>query len=147
MADPRVPGRFTVAVVATVFFGLAAAAAMSLALMLPDFLHARITGLLIGFALAYVSPRAFPFWREHLSVKERKSLIGGAGVGALLGFSLATLASFVMLSPNLSAPIQSPGAMTFIASSVLVAGVAGAYWAASELLVFSRHSFRNESIW
>ena len=146
MVDPRVPGRLKVAVAATAFSVLAVAAAGSFAMMLPDAIHTRLAGLIIGFAFAHISPRAFPFWRTRFTVKERKTVLGGALGGGLLGFFVSGLASLIMLSPNLPGPMHSPPLMAFVAVSVLACSVAGAYWVTSEAPLSPGHSFRNESI-
>ena len=128
-SPPRIVVAIVVAGFVASYCGIALWLSQQLLLIEPfrTLLPPIVTGGVVGIALGKLAPHAFPFWRDRLSIAERKRLMSGAIIGPVIGFPLAVLASFMMLDPNLGAPIHSPRLMAFIYLVVAASALIGGY--------------------
>jgi hypothetical protein len=92
---------------------------------LPWWLARSVAGLIATLA-ARVAPEVFP-WKAALTYRDRQEVLGGAGAGGAVAFAAAVAASFLVLDPNLSAPIHSHGAMICISIFVEFGAFGSAY--------------------
>lgn len=104
--------------------------------LLPDFVQVVLWA---GIALAGVNAgtRAFPFWRSSLGVVDRRRLVGAGMVGAILGCALGTVPAFLVLPPQLTAPVHSPRAMVVLFACGFFVSVAAAYREARTMALFA----------
>lgn len=78
-----------------------------------------LASVLLGRGRMYLGPPAFPFWRATLALNDRRTLVGAAMVGALLGLMVGVLGSLVLLDPTLSSPSKSTNATAGIILSII----------------------------
>lgn len=80
---------------------------------------------------------AFPFWRASLGLPDRRHLVGAAMIGGILGCALGTVPAFLVLPPDVTAPVHSPRAMVVLFGCGFLVSVAAAYRETGRLAPFA----------
>jgi hypothetical protein len=141
----RTPHRLTVALATTLWAAACGVAfwlpvqtwLLPFAERLPD--NRYVQGVLTAafgvgaFAFFNWAAKAFPFWRALLTAQDRGHLWIGCVLGVFAGLTFGAIAAFVVLEPDLTAPVKSPRAMAVMWSVVVLCTFAGSFVAALSL--------------
>jgi hypothetical protein len=80
---------------------------------------------------------AFPFWRASLGLADRRRLVFAGMIGGVLGCVLGMVPAFLVLPPDLTAPVHSPRAMAVLFGCGFLVSVAAAYRETGTLALFA----------